>query len=86
MEVGPSENHRLAHKYYWPKMRHDVAEHVRRCKVCGETKPLQTAPAGFMGGHSKIGKPWDVICMDLVGPLPRSSHYAQQLHLRYWSM
>ncbi|KAK9718340.1 Reverse transcriptase (RNA-dependent DNA polymerase) [Popillia japonica] len=65
--------HRLATKYYWPKMKSDVASYIRKCQACIKSKPEQRTKAGEMGGHSQISAPWEVISIDLVGPLPRSS-------------
>jgi transposase InsO family protein len=65
--------HRVAQRYYWPKMRSDVASFVRRCRVCAATKPEQKPPVGTMGSHSPIAVPWEVISIDIVGPLPRST-------------
>lgn len=65
--------HRLANKYYWPKMKHDVATYIRKCQTCIKTKPEQRTKAGEMGGHSQIAKPWEVVSLDLIGPLPRST-------------
>lgn len=63
---------RLSVKYFWPKMVADVVRYVRRCTVCLKAKPDQRKPVGFMGGHTLIDKPWDVLSIDLLGPLPRS--------------
>lgn len=65
--------HRVVQKYYWPKMRVDIAKYVRRCAICEQTKPEQKAQAGLMGGHSLVTQPWQDICMDIIGPLPRST-------------
>lgn len=67
-------HNRLSREYYWPKMKADVANYVNRCVICLKSKPEQKAPPGRMGGHSQITKPWEVICTDLVGPLPRTVH------------
>lgn len=66
--------HRLAEKFYWAGMKADVYQYIRKCQVCMKAKPTQQAPVGQMGGHSLISRPWEVICADLVGPLPRSKH------------
>lgn len=64
---------KLAQRYYWPSMRHDVAKYVRRCHVCLQTKPQQQAPAGKMlSVQPTTSRPWQIISIDLVGPLPRS--------------
>lgn len=65
---------RVKDKYYWPKMRSDVAKYVRSCVICLEQKPEQKSPAGLLSSHPRVSKPWQMISMDLVGPLPRSSN------------
>lgn len=71
--------HRLAKQYFWPKMKHDVASYIRKCQTCIKTKPEQKAKAGEMGGHSQISAPWEVISLDLIGPLPRSTKGYQHI-------
>lgn len=65
---------KLAEKYYWPKMRYDVASVIRRCKVCHSIKPEQRRPTGLMlSSQTSISRPFELLCADLVGPLPRSN-------------
>lgn len=64
---------RLLQKYYWPKMKADVASYVRTCRTCLAHKPEQKAPAGLMSGRPDVKKPWELLSVDLVGPLPKSS-------------
>lgn len=64
---------KLHQRYTWPKMQADVVKYVRSCWVCAEHKPEQKAPAGLMGNRPKITKPWQMISIDFVGPLPRST-------------
>ena len=64
---------RLRERYIWPKMHVDVARYVRRCQVCAAQKPEQKAPAGLMGTRPAITRPWQMISLDFVGPLPRTS-------------
>lgn len=66
--------HRLAEKFYWPKMRNDVASYIRRCQACLMSKPDRRAPAGKLLGRPDVVRPWQTICVDLVGPLPKSLH------------
>lgn len=63
---------RIAEKYYWPKMRNDVANFVRQCNICSMHKAGQARPVDKMVSHNKVGRPWEMISTDLVGPLPRS--------------
>lgn len=63
---------RLCDKYYWPKMRNDVGKYVKKCRICLAHKPSTSKPVDMMVSHPKPGRPWEVISMDLMGPLPRS--------------
>ncbi|XP_055913098.1 uncharacterized protein LOC129946788 [Eupeodes corollae] len=64
---------RVAEKYYWPKMRSDITRYVRSCKICQSVKPVNEKPAGLMTERVGNSQPWEMICVDLVGPLPKSS-------------
>ena len=64
---------KLCVRYYWPGMKRDVTKYIAGCRVCGEQKPEQKAPAGFMGLRPIATQPWQTISLDFVGPLPRSS-------------
>lgn len=64
---------RLKSKYYWPKMKADVTRYIHRCQVCIAHKPINHTPSGLMGSRPTITKPWQMIAVDVVGPLPRSS-------------
>lgn len=65
--------HALAKKYYWPKMRCDVATYVRKCLNCQANKPEQKPPRGLMlSSQLSVSKPFELMCADLVGPLPRT--------------
>lgn len=64
---------RVQRRYYWPKMKADIARFVTRCKVCLGCKIEQKAPAGLLGKHPVAQRPWQIISSDLFSPLPRSS-------------
>lgn len=64
--------HRIREKYYWPKLRYDVARYVRGCKICAAHKPEQKPSLGHIVSHPKPNQPWEVISTDLMGPLPTS--------------
>lgn len=62
---------RILQKYYWPGAKCDVAWFIARCL---KTKLLQKAPAGQMLSQQPTAtRPFEIICLDLVGPLPRSN-------------
>lgn len=65
--------HKLAEVYYWPKMRYDVAAFIRYCKTCLSVKPEQKRPSGLMlSAQTTVSQPFELLCADLVGPLPKS--------------
>ncbi|KAG5870186.1 hypothetical protein JTB14_032478 [Gonioctena quinquepunctata] len=65
--------HRIAEKYYWPKLRSDVAKFVRNCQLCKAYKPDLRRPNGLMTSQPRVNRPWEMISTDLMGPLPRST-------------
>lgn len=65
---------RVSNEFYWPKMKSDIVTYVKNCTICLAHKVEQKAPIGQMCGRPHINKPWQLICVDLVGPLPKSTH------------
>nr|XP_016470006.1 PREDICTED: uncharacterized protein K02A2.6-like [Nicotiana tabacum] len=68
------EGHFDAHKgirarYYWPTMKKEVANYVRRCEQCQKYAPMIHQAGELL--HS-VTSPWPFIKwgMDIVGPLP----------------
>lgn len=47
------------------------ARYVRRCEVCQKGKSEQQRPAGQIRTR-QIAEPMVVLCVDFMGPLPRS--------------
>lgn len=64
---------KLSQKYFWPKMQADVVRFVKNCEVCIAHKVVQNKPSGFMGSRPVVSKPFQMISVDIVGPLPRST-------------
>lgn len=65
---------RIQEMYYWPRMRLDVVRFMRSCVNCGEQKTSNYPPLGFMGTEKRVKYPWQVIALDIMEPLLRSSH------------
>lgn len=65
---------RVSATYYWPRMKADVTQYVKSCPVCAETKPEQKAPPGLLLSRPHVAQPWDLVCIDIVGPLPKSTY------------
>src|SRR6185369_12222247 len=57
---------KIREKYYWKNMKRDVEEYVKSCWEC----QMRGKPSGKNELHSiKIGEPFEVIGIDIVGPL-----------------
>lgn len=39
---------RISQRYYWPKLRADVAAYIRKYNICLQTKPEQKGLTGYM--------------------------------------
>lgn len=63
---------RVQQNYYWPGMARDIRRYIRSCNICGKYKVEQVKRAGLM--YTLVTeRPWEVICADFIGPLPKSS-------------
>lgn len=71
--------HRICERYYWPKLRSDVARYVKNCKICAAYKSDQKGPRGLMTIPPSVCRPWEVIATDLMGPFPRSTRGNQYI-------
>lgn len=63
---------RLSLHYYWPSMYNDVKTYIKKCEICKQYKPVNTARPGLMGNPKEVSKPFEAICCDLLGPFPAS--------------
>ena len=66
---------RLTSTCWWPGMKAMIADYVRGCVTCAATKPSLEKPAGTLRPLPIPEKPWRVISIDFVGPLPRTPDY-----------
>lgn len=78
--AGYKKTHdRVMITYYWPKMRQDIYKYVRGCKECSAQKSINHKRFSLMGAEKNVRFPWQVIALDLVGPLPQSSNGFQYI-------
>nr|XP_016494367.1 PREDICTED: uncharacterized protein K02A2.6-like [Nicotiana tabacum] len=68
-ETAPFVRCLICAGYYWPTMKKEVADYVRRCEQCQKYAPMIHQAGELL--HS-ITSPWTFIKwgMDIVGPLP----------------
>jgi hypothetical protein len=56
-------------------MKAMIADYVRGCNTCAAVKPSMEKPAGLLRPLPIPEKPWQVISIDFVGPLPMTPDY-----------
>lgn len=63
---------RIAPLFYWPGMRLEITNFVKSCDECKRYKPSSMKPIGLLQTLSS-NKRFEIIAVDLFGPLPRTS-------------
>jgi len=63
--------HKVAANFWWPKMRDEVFQHVRKCNLCQRAKPAQNARVGWHTSQPST-RPMEKLFLDFVGPLTRT--------------
>jgi hypothetical protein len=59
-------------RFWWEKMREDIAEYVARCDTCQRVKAEHQRPAGLLEPLEIPTWKWDDISMDFIVGLPRT--------------
>jgi hypothetical protein len=60
-------------QYYWPGMKKEVVDFIARCLECQKVKVEHRHPAGLLQPFPIPEWKWEVITMDFITKLPRSS-------------
>lgn len=63
---------RVRRDYFWPNMDSDVRNFIRKCETCKSIKPTNVSRHVPMGKFREAKHPWHTVCLDFIGPLPRS--------------
>ncbi|KAL0181815.1 hypothetical protein M9458_024221, partial [Cirrhinus mrigala] len=66
-------HHLLSNKFWWPTMRPDTIDFVRRCAICNTSKVPRRLPAGLLQPLPVPQRPWSHIALDFVTDLPPSN-------------
>ncbi len=69
---------RLIRRVFWFGMQEDIYTYILSCPTCQKCKNPSTKPSGQMASVKSSG-PWDLLAMDLMGPLPRTRRGNTQL-------
>jgi len=70
--------------YWWPAIHRDVKQYTSGCETCQCTKPRRTSAKTPLHPFEPPTQPWEVITVDLVGPLPESQGYNAILTIVDW--
>ncbi|KAI5335023.1 hypothetical protein L3X38_025156 [Prunus dulcis] len=63
--------HTLREHYWWPFMKKEIAEYVRRCLICQHLKVERQKPSGLLQPLPIPEWKWELITIDFVFKLPR---------------
>lgn len=65
---------KIKQEHYWPGMDADIRKYVQNCEACKAAKPANVIQRAVMGDQRKTDRPWQIVQIDFIGPLPRSKH------------
>ncbi|GJX93348.1 putative reverse transcriptase domain-containing protein [Tanacetum coccineum] len=63
----------LRDKYWWPRMKKDIALYVSKCLTCSKVKVKHQKPSGLLQQPKIPEWKWQNITMDFITRLPRTS-------------
>lgn len=65
---------RISQRYFWPNMSTDIKDFCKQCVVCLQSKSRNGVKnQGLMGKFKFTNAPFQMISMDFVGPLARTT-------------
>ena len=56
-------------------MLEDIKQYVARCERCQATKPNRQPKRNYLHPNEVLQNPWEIVSIDLIGPLPESAGY-----------
>jgi hypothetical protein len=62
----------IRQRYWWPKMKRDIARYVAECDVCHRIKAEHQRPTGTLQPLTIPKWKWDKVEMDFITGFPRS--------------
>jgi len=69
---------RIVKRVFWFGMQEDIYTYIRSCHTCQSHKNPNSKPSGQLQSVIKNG-PWDMLAIDLMGPLPATASRKTQL-------
>ncbi|GJX69362.1 putative reverse transcriptase domain-containing protein [Tanacetum coccineum] len=68
--------------YWWPGMKRDIAEYVRKCLTCSKIKAKHQKPSGLLQQPEILKWKWEKITMDLVIKFPKRNSGRKPLEFK----
>jgi len=65
----------ITRTYWWPRMLEDIKQYVAGCERCQATKPNRQSKRNYLHPNEVPQNPWEIVSIDLIGPLPESAGY-----------
>ena len=65
----------MTRNYWWLGMKKDIQKYIASCNTCQTVKPGQQAKAAPLHLNKIPEGPWQIISMDMMGPLPESKGF-----------
>ena len=60
-------------RFFWPKMKNDVASYIRKCEVCQKFKVERKGKIGILQSKFRVMDCFRALAIDHLGPFPTSS-------------
>ena len=65
----------MTRNYWWPGMKKDIQKYIAGCNTCQTVKPDRQAKAAPLHPNEVPEGPWQIISVDMMGPLPESKGF-----------
>jgi len=65
----------ITRNYWWPLIQSDIRKYIDGWAICQRTKSKRTSPAAPLNPNEIPTKHWEIVSIDLIGPLPESQGF-----------
>ena len=59
-------------EYYWPTLKKDIEAYIKGCDTCQKVKAKNSSMTTPLHPNEIPSSPWEIISINLIGPLPQS--------------
>lgn len=70
---------RIINEFYWPQMYTDINKYLKSCHICQKTASKGRSTKAPLQQTTIVGKPFERIAVDLIGPLYKSDRNHQYI-------